>query len=524
MLGKSMAKALTCAARLSVAARAPVSVEGNVGFTRLSLRTLSVYPFCVDQTLNTHSAARHRAGLGQSGHHDRAVADDARGLFAVVSAWPRTELGFRAAELVTDTLVERAGELQRVLAGMSTGRIPAARFKEILQGELRTLSGAVRRLAKLGDESAPVASLTLLLVRGEHVVVGHVGSTRGYLLRKDQVIRLTPTQADENRRPSQAATGKPRRHITKEAVAPKMRSAAVSLLGQAEPLEVEAIAFRIPRHDRMVLLSTAMSQATTGHEIHEISSMYTEPEDYADAIVEQFGAKCGQGDVACVVSTTIERRTGARAISETTLHDLQAVGTEGPMEITKAGPHRETFFFKPALVEKLRASVDDTGTHPRPTGVHPAQDQPAVAPHGRAHSAPVLQSGAPRWQKIPLFTGLNEGRLEILESLMVPLTVHPGEPLFVEGEGAERLYILTAGRLKECVGGRIVRKLEPAAVVGETALIVNHRRTTAVEPTTLSKVMSIRATQLRERLEGDPVMATMLFHNLAASLAERFGG
>jgi len=452
------------------------------------------------------------------------VADDARGLFAVVSAWPRTELGHRAADLVADALVERAGELQRVLAGMSAGRIPAARFKEILQGELQTLSGAVRRLARHGDDSTPVASLTLLLVRGEHVVVGHVGSTRGYLLRKDQVIRLTPTQADDSRKANQAAAGRPRRHITKEAVAPKMRSAAISLLGQSDPLEVEAIAFRIPRHDRMVLVSAAMAQATSGREIHEISSLYTEPEDYADAIVEQFGSKCGQGDVACVVSTTIERRTEARATSETTMHDLQAVGTEGPMEITKAGPHRETFFFKPAMVDKLRASVDETGTHARPTGVQPAQDQQAAAPPGRAHSAPIIQSGAPRWQQIPLLTGLNEARLEVLESLMVPLTVHPGEPLFAEGEGAERLYVLTAGRLKESIGGRIVRKLEPAAVVGETALIVNYRRTSTVEATTLSKVMSIRTTQLRDRLEADPVMATMIFHNLAAALAERYGG
>jgi CRP/FNR family cyclic AMP-dependent transcriptional regulator len=64
------------------------------------------------------------------------------------------------------------------------------------------------------------------------------------------------------------------------------------------------------------------------------------------------------------------------------------------------------------------------------------------------------------------------------------VAVRAGTPLFVEGEKADLMYVLTSGEARILVGQREVEKLAPGAIVGEMALIDKVPRSATVEAVT----------------------------------------
>jgi CRP-like cAMP-binding protein len=64
------------------------------------------------------------------------------------------------------------------------------------------------------------------------------------------------------------------------------------------------------------------------------------------------------------------------------------------------------------------------------------------------------------------------------------LAVRAGTRLFVEGEPADLMYVLTTGEARILVGQREVEKLLPGAIVGEMALIDKEPRSATVEAVT----------------------------------------
>lgn len=465
---------------------------------------------------NTLSVTRHRSGLGQEGTHDRVVADDERGVFALVSAFPRDERGMRAANLVADVLDEGAGHFLSTLDDLAAGRAPAIRFKEVLMQGLEAASATVRKMVRKGEEIPPPhVSATLILVHGGQAIVGHLGASRAYLLHRDKIIRLTRTD-DSGANQASDPTLSP--NPTLEALPSGDNSSATSFIGQAEPLNVDAIAFRIPRGDRLVILSPGLSGGLRGEAVRDLARANPQPDDLANVLMEHAGAAAGRSDVACVVTNISERRAAA-PISEMgppgeTRPDLQAVSVDGPVELAPSRRTRGTLHFRP-VTRSLSVPPAALGAVARETSTGPVKVRKVRSTHER------IEHGVGHWTQIPLFAGLGDERLQRLHDLMAPITIHAEEPLYTAGEEADRLFILINGRLKELGGGEVIRLIEPMAVIGETALIEGYRRRSTMAATKLSRLMSLRVSQLHEVLASDHGLGVALFHNLSSLLAER---
>lgn len=72
---------------------------------------------------------------------------------------------------------------------------------------------------------------------------------------------------------------------------------------------------------------------------------------------------------------------------------------------------------------------------------------------------------------VPIFAGLSGADLDALAERFTPVELAPGEHLMRRGEVGEFMCLLAAGELTVEVGGAVVDRLKPGAVVGEMALI-----------------------------------------------------
>lgn len=115
------------------------------------------------------------------------------------------------------------------------------------------------------------------------------------------------------------------------------------------------------------------------------------------------------------------------------------------------------------------------------------------------------------------------GRLaDLLEEVRVPA----GQPLIVEGDEADALYLLSAGVLTASIRVRSgaslrLRTMQPGTVVGEAALYGQTRRTATVVADTDASVLRLDRATIDRLDTDDPELAAALHRWVARLLADR---
>jgi serine/threonine-protein kinase len=108
-------------------------------------------------------------------------------------------------------------------------------------------------------------------------------------------------------------------------------------------------------------------------------------------------------------------------------------------------------------------------------------------------------------------------------SYLPRLAFAPGSRIITEGEAEEAAYVIVRGRceLSRTIDGqkRILQRLGPGEVFGETALVVNTRRTATVDTLDAVTVLVVRRSDLEEEL-GRETWVWALLQALAQRFAE----
>ena len=101
------------------------------------------------------------------------------------------------------------------------------------------------------------------------------------------------------------------------------------------------------------------------------------------------------------------------------------------------------------------------------------------------------------------------------------------ERLFLEGDLADRLYLLVSGRLRVLVEGddgpRVLRLLGPGAAIGELAVLTGTKRSASVQAVRDSELLQIDSERFRELVHSDSELAAGLATALARQLQESGG-
>ncbi len=121
-----------------------------------------------------------------------------------------------------------------------------------------------------------------------------------------------------------------------------------------------------------------------------------------------------------------------------------------------------------------------------------------------------------------LVYGLTDEQLRNISELATSRELAPGEVLCHEGERADELFIVLAGRFAVRIGnGEILAEIGPGSVIGEMGLIDPRPRSATVEATETARVVAIPTADLRHNLVTDGNLGFVVLCNIARLLSER---
>ncbi len=126
-------------------------------------------------------------------------------------------------------------------------------------------------------------------------------------------------------------------------------------------------------------------------------------------------------------------------------------------------------------------------------------------------------------RQAPLFSGLDDEAAEALGASMVESRLGRGEVLFREGDGGDRLYVVTEGKVKlgrTSADGRenLLAILGPGQMFGELSLFDPGPRTATATAVTDTSVLGLGHDDLQTWLTGRPEVAAQLLGALAQRL------
>jgi CRP-like cAMP-binding protein len=136
---------------------------------------------------------------------------------------------------------------------------------------------------------------------------------------------------------------------------------------------------------------------------------------------------------------------------------------------------------------------------------------------------PRMQTDEKRsWlEQVPLFAGASTDVLDSVADLSGVTDFAAGQPIVLQGQVGNGLYIVAAGEVRVVKDGKEVARLGPGDFFGELAVIDQRPRSasaTAVSPTTC---LVLASWDLLAQLERDSRLALNLLRELAGRLRER---
>lgn len=241
-------------------------------------------------------------GLVRSENQDRSYVDNERGIFLVVDGLGGHAAGEKAAEAAVEAIRAELGE-------RSSGDV-AARVRD-------AITAANNYICDLAEENETwrgmACVLTLAVMDGERVVVGHVGDSRLYLIWNGAIRKLTADHSpvgeleDRGELSERDAMSHPRRHEVFRNVGSHRRSA-----DEEDFIEIKE--FLLKPDAAFLLCSDGLSDQLASREMLEIIERY-------------------DGDSDAVARELVEAANRAGGVDNTTailVAGSEFIGSESP--------------------------------------------------------------------------------------------------------------------------------------------------------------------------------------------------
>ena len=227
-------------------------------------------------------------GLQREVNEDRFHVDVARGVFAVIDGVGGQAAGGRAADVALQMLRTR---LER-----ETGPV-----SERIRESITIANNEIHRLAASRPEWKGMACvLTVALVQDGQAVIGHVGDTRLYKLRRDTIEKITRDHSpvgereDAHELSEAEAMRHPRRNEVYRDVGSEQHQSS-----DAEFVDIETVPFE--RDSALLLCSDGLSDLVPSADISQIVKRFAgNPETVVRALVAAANAAGGKDNVTAV--------------------------------------------------------------------------------------------------------------------------------------------------------------------------------------------------------------------------------
>lgn len=174
---------------------------------------------------------------------------------------------------------------------------------------------------------------TLALVDGSNLHIAHVGDSRAYLLRNDDISLLTEDHTLVGRMVKEG------RLQPEEAERHPQRSIITRALGVDAEVEVDLLTIPVEIGDRVLLCSDGLTSMISAETIHEILSRNKDPQTAVEKLIEAANEAGGEDNITAVLLAFEEEGGGVAAH----VADAAALGADAPRrrENTQPGADRE---------------------------------------------------------------------------------------------------------------------------------------------------------------------------------------
>lgn len=215
--------------------------------------------------------ARTDVGKVRDNNEDRFLCDQSRGIFAVADGIGGKPGGEVASQIIVDALGKRAEEIRRAIDARSKPFSESGR-DEILDRLATALQEINQRVYQLREtERYPQgvgSTVDLVVLGGGGAFILHVGDSRVYLLRDDEVFRVTRDHTFSEK--LREDTKLRRRYLNPERYAHILTRS----IGGAPVVEIDRFFIGLRPGDRLVLCSDGVSNYLSGAEILEFSKVH----------------------------------------------------------------------------------------------------------------------------------------------------------------------------------------------------------------------------------------------------------
>ena len=250
------------------------------------------------------SSARTNTGRRRRRNEDAFVCEPP--LFAVADGMGGAQAGEVASRLAAESLREREhGDLSA------------------LEQTVELIREANRRVYAYSSENASArgmgTTMTIALVEGSVVTIGHVGDSRAYLLRDDQLTQLTQ---DHSLVAELVRSG---RLSEEEAQSHPRRSVITRALGTDSDVEVDVFSLRAQDGDLFLLCSDGLTSMISDDEIGRVLvATRAELDDAAKALISAANQAGGEDNITVVL---FELDAGEPELEETAVQELEKAKT-----------------------------------------------------------------------------------------------------------------------------------------------------------------------------------------------------
>jgi serine/threonine protein phosphatase PrpC len=269
--------------------------------------------------MKTFASALSDRGLHRADNEDQYLIDESLGLYVVCDGMGGHAAGEVAAERAIAFASEYISNHSEIIQAAAESPDGYLRVQKIAEEAVQTASQSLYRLAKSTTEYAGMGTtMTLLVIVREKAVMAHVGDSRLYLYRDQQVHQLS---ADHTLANEMVLTGA---MTAEEASTSRYQHVLTRSIGPHEFVAVDTLLFDLLPGDRMLLCSDGLSNYFPDAE--SVSALLARP-----AIAERpeelidFAKKSGGADniTAMIIQTLADSEDRPPAETQSKLNALQ---------------------------------------------------------------------------------------------------------------------------------------------------------------------------------------------------------
>lgn len=196
------------------------------------------------------------------------------------------------------------GVFERYWDEMNPDMLPSTDcFAEIIENLIIKANNIIlEEAARDAGKEGMGTTLTVGLLRGRNLVIGHIGDSRAYLVSRDALTLLTEDHSlieqliQAGRMSPEEAEGHPKRHIL------------VRALGTSADVKVDLINVELDEGAALLFCSDGLTSMVRDEEIHQAALKHPDPLTAAQALIQLANERGGCDNITVVYATDIGRR------------------------------------------------------------------------------------------------------------------------------------------------------------------------------------------------------------------------